>query len=133
MSDNFGVLGEATDVAVATKTVYTCPSGKRAKVKLQAIMQAAANSDVGIIVNGAEVARTGAMTVNHYCFTNGGAGLIRAPGANKPNGQSAAETVQPAPPIYYLNEGDTIQYTVVTAALLAMNFQVVGTEIDLTV
>lgn len=132
MADNLGVLGEASALTVGTTTVYTCPVGKAARVKIQAIFQAAANSDVGILVNGAEVARTGAMTVNYYCFTNGGAGLLRTPGANKPTGVSAAETVQPAPPIYWLSAGDTIQYTVATLALLAMNIQVVGTEIDLS-
>lgn len=132
MSDNFGVLGSASALITGTTTAYTCPANKGAKIRIMAIFQAAANSDVGIVVNGAEVARTGAMTATHYCFTNGGAGLLRAPGAAKPTGVSAAETVQPAPPIYYLSPGQTVQYTVTTLALTAMNFQVVGVEVDLT-
>jgi len=132
MSDNFGVLGEVSGTTVSTHTAYTCPANKAAKVRLMGIWQAAANSDVGVLVNGVEVARTGAMTATHYVFTNGGAGLLSTPGASKPDGTTAGKTVQPADPIYYLSAGDTIQYTVTTTALTAGNLQVVGTEIDLT-
>lgn len=128
--DIIGVLGEASTLTVGTTTAYTCPVGKAAKVKIFAIYQAGNNSDLGILVNGAEVARTGAMTTNHYGFTNGGAGIIRAAATTKPAGTSAAETAQPSAPIYYLSVGDTIQYTVTTQALLAMSFQVVGVEVD---
>lgn len=130
MSDIMGVLGEASTLTVGTTTVYTCPVGKAAKVRLMAIFQSGVNSDVGVMINGIEVARSGAMTNLHYWFTNGGAGLMRAAATTKPTGASAAETIQPAAPIYYLSVGDTIQYTVTTAALLAANAQVVGVEID---
>jgi hypothetical protein len=130
MSDIMGVLGEASTLTVGTTTVYTCPVGKAAKVRLMAIFQSGVNSDVGVLINGIEVARSGAMTNLHYWFTNGGAGLMRAAATTKPTGASAAETIQPAAPIYYLSVGDTIQYTVATAALLAANAQVVGVEID---
>jgi len=132
MSDNFGVLGSSSATVVGTATAYTCPASRAAKVKIMALFQAAANSDVGILVNGVEVARSGAMTVNFYWFTNGGAGLFRAAAATKPTGASAAETIQPAAPIYYLSAGQTIQITIATANLLASSIQVVGTEIDLT-
>lgn len=130
MSDIMGVLGEASTLTVGTTTVYTCPVGKAAKVRLMALFQSGVNSDVGVLINGIEVARSGAMTNLHYWFTNGGAGLMRAAATTKPTGASAAETIQPAAPIYYLSVGDTIQYTVTTAALLAANAQVVGVEID---
>lgn len=130
MSDTMGVLGSASTLTVGTTTVYTCPVGKAAKVKLFAIFQSGVNSDVGILVNGIEVARTGAMTNLHFTFTNGGAGLIRAAATTKPAGTSAAETVQPSAPIFFLSTGQTIQYTVTTAALLACSAQVVGVEID---
>lgn len=133
MADDYGVLGTQTGITVGTHTVYTVPVGHAARVRLQAIWKAASNSDVGILVNGAEVARTGAMTVDHYCYTNGGAGLLVAPGANKPTGATAAATVQPGPAnnTYWLSSGDTIQYTVTTANLQAMAFDVVGTVIEL--
>lgn len=130
MADIIGVLGEASALTVGTTTVYTCPVGKAAKIKLFGIFQSGVNSDVGILVNGVEVARSGAMTNLHYWFTNGGAGLMRAAATTKPTGASAAETIQPAPPIYYLSVGDTVQYTIATANLLAASFQVVGTEVD---
>lgn len=130
MSDIMGVLGEASTLTVGTTTVYTCPVGKAAKVKLMALFQAGVNTDIGILINGIEVARSGAMTNLHYWFTNGGAGLMRAAATTKPTGASAAETIQPAAPIYYLSVGDTIQYTIATAAALAVNAQVVGVEID---
>jgi hypothetical protein len=78
------------------------------------------------------VASTGAMTAANYVYTNGGAGLLAAPGAAFPTGQSAAATTQPGAPIYYLSAGNTIQYIVTTANLQAANCQVVGIEVDLT-
>lgn len=130
MADILGVLGEASALTVGTTTVYTVPVGKAAKVRFMGLFQSGVNSDVGILINGIEVARSGAMTNLHYWFSNGGAGLMRAAATTKPTGASAAETVQPAAPIYYLSVGDTVQYTVATAALLAANAQVVGVEID---
>ncbi len=132
MSDTIGVLGESTATAVATATVYTCPANKRAKVRIMARFQGDTNSQVAILVNGMEVARNTVMTASHYNFTIKGGGMYAYAGgaAAAPTGLANALTVAPADPIYYLNAGDTIQYTVVTAALLAMNCQVVGVEVD---
>lgn len=132
MSDTIGVLGEATATAVATATVYTCPTGKKAKCRLFARFQGDTNSVVAVLVNGMEIARNTVMTANHYNYTIKGGGLFAyaAGNATPPTGLANALTAAPADAIYYLNAGDTIQYTVVTAALLAMNFQVVGIEID---
>ncbi len=132
MSDKIGVLGEASDTTVSTKTVYTCPAGKAARVRIQARFQGDTNSQLAVLVNGMEVARNGAMTANHYNYTIKGGGMFAyaAGNASAPSGLANALTVAPADPIYYLSAGDTIQYTVVTTALLAMNFQVVGSEID---
>lgn len=132
MADTIGVLGSASALTVATTTVYTCPAGKAAKVRLMCLFQGSANSQVAILVNGMEVARNTAMTVNHYNYTIKGGGMYAyaAGNAAAATGLANALTVAPADPIYYLSEGDTIQYTVITAVLLAMNFQVVGVEID---
>lgn len=130
MSDRMGVLGEATGTTVATTTVYTCPADKAAKCKVMFRAQGDTNSVIAILVNGLEVARVAAMTANYYVFSIAGAGLRVAEQAAAPTGIAAGLSVAPADQIYYLNAGDTIQYTVVTAALLAMNFQVVGVEID---
>jgi hypothetical protein len=132
MADNFGVLGSSVATAVATATVYTCPANKAAKVKIMASFQGGAASTISVLVNNVQVALIAAMTVNHFTFTNGGAGLLRAAAATAPTGASAAETVQPAAPIYYLSAGQTVQYTVGATALIAANCQVVGLEVDLT-
>lgn len=132
MTDIVSVLGIATATAVATTTVYTCPANKTAKVRLMARFQGDTNSQVAFLVNGVEIARNAAMTASHYNFTIKGGGLLAyaAGNAAAPSGLANALTVAPADPIYYLDEGDTIQYTVITAALLAMNCQVVGLELD---
>lgn len=132
MADTIGVLGESTATAVATATVYTCPGNKRAKVRLFCRFQGDTNSQVAILVNGMEVARNTVMTTAHYNYTIKGGGIYAyaAGNAAAPTGLANALSAAPADPIYYLNAGDTIQYTVVTAALLAMNFQVVGIELD---
>ena len=132
MSDKIGVLGEATSNVVATTTVYTCPAGKAAKVKLMFIAQGsgAGGTVISILVNGMTVATVAAMTASYYVFSIKGAGLRAAEQAALPIGTTTALTVAPADPIYYLNTGDTIQYTISGAAAISMNFQVVGTEID---
>lgn len=133
MADRIGVLGEATATAVATATVYTCPANKMAKVRLFTRFQGDTNSVVAVLVNGMEIARNTVMTASHYNYTIKGGGLFAYASGNAtpPTGLANALTAAPADAIYYLNAGDTIQYTVVTAALLAMNFQVVGIELDL--
>lgn len=132
MVDGAGVLGSATATAVATATAYTCPANKAAKVQIMARFQGILNSQVAILVNGVEVARNAAMALNDYNWTAKGAGMYQANGAAAPDGTTAAKTVAPSDPVYWLSAGQTIQYTVVTGALLAMNLQVVGIEIDLT-
>lgn len=133
MSDKLGVLGEATATAVATATVYTCPANKAAKVRIMMRFQGDTNSQVAVLVNGMEVARNTAMTATHYNYTIKGGGFFAyaAGNAAAPTGLANALTVAPADPIYYLSPGDTIQYTVITAALTAMNAQVVGIEVDI--
>jgi hypothetical protein len=133
MSDNYGVLGQSSSTAIGTITPYTCPAGKAAKVKLQIVMQFGTNSAVNVRVNGANIAITGAMTLNNYQWTARGVGLFQgAASATAPDGTSEAKTVAPSDGIYYLSQGQTVQYDVATAALLAMNFQIVGTEIQLS-
>lgn len=131
MADNLGVLGSASAITIGTTTVYTCPVGKAARVKIYTIFQGALNSDVGLLVHGSEVARTGAMTASHYCYSNGGAGVWSGDVAAKPDGKTAATTAQPSAPIYWLSAGQTIQYTIATANLLSMGMDVVGVEVAL--
>lgn len=132
MSDRIAALGEASATVVGVATVYTCPASKGAKVKLFARFQGDTNSVVAILVNGLEIARNTVMTASHYNYTIRGGGLFAyaAGNATPPTGLANALTAAPADPTFFLSPGDTIQYQVVTAALLAMNFQVVGVEID---
>lgn len=132
MADNFGVLGGATGIAIGTNTVYVCPANRAAKIKLFGQFQGGAASTIDILVNEIRVASVPAMTAGFWTFTNGGAGLLRAPAATTPTGQSAAETAQPAAAIFYLSAGQTVKYTVGGLALQQANLQVVGVEVDLT-
>lgn len=133
MADTIGVLGESTATTVATTTVFTCPATKAAKVKLMFIAQgsAAGGTIIAILVNGMEVSRVLAMTASFYVFSVKGSGLRAAEQAALPIGTTNPVTVSPADPIYFLNAGDTIQYTISGAAAIAMNFQVVGVAIDI--
>jgi hypothetical protein len=132
MSDNYGVLGQSTAVSMGTVTPYTCPVGKAAKVKLQILTQFGTNSAVNVRVNGVNIAVTGAMTLNNYQYTCRGAGLFQgAAVATAPDGTSISKTLAPSDGIYYLSSGQTVQYDVLTTALVSMNFQVVGTEVQL--
>lgn len=132
MSDKIGVLGEASTLTVGTTTIYTCPAGKAAKCRIFARFQGDTNSQVALTVNGLEVARNTVMTATHYNYTIKGGGMYAyaAGAAAAPTGLANALTAAPADPIYYLNAGDTVTYTVVTAALTAGSFQVVGAEVD---
>jgi hypothetical protein len=132
MSDKMGVLGKASATVVSTATIYTCPAGKAAKGRFFVRFQGGVSSVVALLINGIEVARNTAMTTGHYNYTIKGGGMFAyaAGNATPPTGLANALTCAPADPIYYLNAGDTVQYTVVTADLLAANFQFVGVEID---
>lgn len=132
MSDKIGVLGSNTATVVATATAYTCPVGKAAKVKIMYILQgsAAGGTTFATIVNNAVIATIAAMGLSVYAFTIRGAGLRAAEQATLPTGIGAALTVAPSDGVYQLSAGQTIQYTIGGAAAIAVNFQVIGTEID---
>lgn len=132
MSDKIGVLGEASGTTVGTTTVYTCPTAKAAKGKLMFNLQgnAGGGSIIEWFVNGCSIGKIAAMTASYYVFSIKGAGLRVAEQAAQPTGIGAGLTVAPADQIYFLNAGDTVQYAVSGAALISMNAQFVGTEID---
>jgi hypothetical protein len=133
MADRYGVLASSSAVAVGTTTVYTCPSGKAAKVKLQMLAQGGAASVIFITSGGATLAASAAFTAGHYLWTARGGGLFgQAAGAALPDGLTALKTCAPADQIYYLSAGHSIQFVISGAALQQMNFQVVGTEVQLS-
>lgn len=135
MADKFGVLGTATGKTIGSWTVYTVPPGKAAKLKLFGSFQASGSVGTGTLiieVGGIDVALTGAMTANFTTYTNGGAGLLSAPAAALQDGRTPGTTIQPAPPIYYLSEGQAVRYRVGVADIQNANLQAVGVEVDLT-
>lgn len=133
MADIGGVLGEATVLTVGTHTVYTCPAGKWAKVRImwRALLQN--NGTLAITVNGTVIlgpnVSGGAET--WYSST---AAMYEEMGTptDVPTGDAAATTVAPGPVEYYLSGGDTITYTVGAQDLTACKVQVVGVELDAT-
>lgn len=130
MSNKIGVLGSSTNTVLGTTTVYTCPAAKAAKFRLMFRAQAAANSTLDILVNGMTILSSGALTAANFIWSAKGAGVSGAISATAPTGIGAAQTVAPADQIYYLSTGQTVQYTIGTLAMTAMNMQVVGAEID---
>jgi len=136
MSDKIGVLGEVVDAAgsrtIGAHTVYTCPSGKAAKVKLMWVGKAGADSlgDLSFTVNGILVASwLDLVTVEWFHSTS--TILIQDNSITAaPTGATALLTVAPAPFEYYLSAGDTVVYTIATTAMNEMACQVVGTEVD---
>ena len=114
MSDQIGVLGEATTATAATTTVYTCPAAKAARGKIMwsgLSHGSTGTGDLTLTVNGINVAVVLNMTA-------------------APTGATALLTVAPAPFEYFLSAGDTVTYTVGTLTMQSLNVQFVGTEID---
>jgi hypothetical protein len=112
--------------------VYTVPSGKAARVKIMwagASHASTATGDLTITVNGINVAVILNMTAARFLHSNSTL-LVNPETAAAPTGATALLTVSPAPFEYYLSAGDTVTYTVGTLTMVAMNMQVVGTEID---
>ena len=135
MADIIGVLGEATTTTVGTTTVYTCPSGKAAKFRIFWAGEAHASTSTGdltITVNGIVVAEKLNLP-NGEQFWSNSTTILHDPSVSvNPDGSTAALTASPAPQEYYCSAGDTVTYTIGTLAQVAMNMQVVGSEVDVT-
>lgn len=132
MADIIGVLGEASTLTAGVTVVYTCPASKAAKVKIMwsgASHASNSTGDLTITVNGIAVAVILNMTAARFLHSNSTL-LVNPETAAAPTGATALLTVVPAPFEYYLSAGDTVSYTIGTDAMVAMNMQVVGTEID---
>lgn len=134
MSDKMGILGRTTDATVGTKTVYTCPASKAAKVRLEfyGLNAGVGNATLTINVASIPVMASGNVAINNYIYSIGDAvGLLSSGGvAAAPDGTTVAKTVQPAKPIYYLSAGDVITATVGTNAFANLQVRVVGIETD---
>lgn len=127
MSAVFGVLGESTVATATTTTVYTVGAGKRAKIKLMFYGVAQANSTISVSINGCPIFTSAALTATHGVGTTTSV-MLTAQAAASWDGTSATKAVGLGPNEFYLNEGDTVTYTIGTLAFSSMNFQVVGVE-----
>lgn len=132
MADIIGVLGESSNVAIGTYTVYTVPAGKAAKGRFMYRMQAGAGgaSAMSITMNGIVLFLKPATTANHFIFSGSASSMLT--GATAPTGADAATTVAPGPSEYYLSAGDIMQYTIAGEAMALANVQFVGVEVDVT-
>lgn len=127
MTAAYGVLGEATTATATTTTVYTVGAGKRAKIKLFYYGVAGANSTLSVSINGVPIFTSAALTATHGVGSTTSV-MLTAQAAASWDGTSATKAVGLGPNEYYLNEGDTVSYTIGTLAFSSMNFQVVGVE-----
>lgn len=134
MTDIIGVLGESTTsniTAGSSYTAYTVPAGKSAKVRMQYRGQAAtgaATAGIELTVNGVVVGKKTGIAADNYVWST--KALLVNVSASEPTATSDATTVAPAPYDYYLSAGDTVRFKPLAADWQAMNFQVVGTEVD---
>jgi len=129
MSDRIGVLDEKSVATVGVTTVYTCPSGKAAKVKCMYRGAAGSSSTLKVTVNGIDIFLTGALTSGNISYSSTSL-MHQAGAASTIDGSADGKVVAPGPKEFYLSAGDTISYEIGTAAFSSMNFQVVGSEID---
>lgn len=129
MSDKIGVLDEKAVATVGVTTAYTCPSGKAAKVKIMYRGAAGASSTLKVTVNGIDIFLTGALTSGNISHSTT-ALMHNTQAASAIDGSADAKCVAPGPKEFFLSAGDTVSYEIGTAAFSSMNFQVVGSEID---
>ena len=127
MADRFGVLDAASGVTVATHTAYTCPTGCSAKVRLMYRGVAGANSTLSILVNGMAIMLSGALSSGNVSYSSVSK-LHTSDAAASIAGSADGTTIAPFQRDYFLSAGDTVQYTIGTAAFSSMDFQVVGIE-----
>lgn len=132
MTDKIGVLGEQNAITVGSHTVYQCPAGKGARVKLFFRGQAGAGGllTFALTVNGITVMTTAALTASHH-FWSSTAQLFKSQAA-VPNGAALADVPSNSPMDWYLTEGDTITYAIGGESAISCNVQAVGSEIDIT-
>lgn len=129
MTDRLGVLGINSDVAVGTYTSYTVSPSQAAKVRVQFRGVAGSASTLSVKINGCDIFDTAALTVGNISYSS--SQIIHASSAASGiDGSTDAKTVAPFNREYMLSEGDTVTYTIGTAAFTAMNFQTIGVALD---
>lgn len=130
MADRIGVLDAASGVTVATHTAYTVPAGGAAKVRFMYRGVAGTNSTLSVLINGMIVFLSGALTSGNVSYSSVSKAHTSDAAASIA-GSADGTTIAPFQRDYFLSAGDTVQYTIGTAAFSSMDFQVVGTEVVL--
>lgn len=130
MADRIGVLDAVSAVTVATQTAYTVPAGCAAKVRIQFRGVAGTNSTLAILINGMTVMTSAALTSGNVSYSTYSV-MHKSDAAASIVGSADSSTIAPFQREYFLSAGDTVQYTIGTAAFSVMDFQVVGTEVVL--
>lgn len=130
MADRIGVLDAASGVTVATHTAYTVPAGCSAKVRFMYRGVAGSNSTLSVLINGMAVFLTAALTSGNVSYSSVSKAHTSDAAASIV-GSADGTTIAPFQRDYFLSAGDTVQYTIGTAAFSSMDFQVVGTEVVL--
>ena len=151
MAAKIGVLGESTFTAVSTVTIYTCPSSKASRVRVQFVTEGGAGDyNYALLIGspGNELTFCIHMTSGDDAWS--GVKAIGTPdpalsllgeqlGKQEGNDFIDMEAtdantndflVAPLPSDYYLNDGDTVRCTVDETALVDHVIQVVGVEDD---
>ena len=128
MTDLVGVLDASSTVTAATTTVYTVPAGHAAKVRVMFRGTAGVNSTLAVLINGMTVFTSAALTSGTVSYSTYSI-WHKNDAAASIVGSNDTSTIAPFQREYFLSAGDTVQYTIGTAAFSAMDFQVVGTQV----
>ncbi len=132
MSDTLGVLGRAAVAAQGVQTVYECPAGFGAKVKLQYRGVAGSGSTLAAIVAGMTLFQSGSLTAGHIQYSAYSAAYNNATAAGQINGASDAAIVAPFQREYMLKAGDQVKYSIAGADYASFQMDVIGVAADLS-
>jgi len=151
MAPKIGVLGESTFTSVSTVTLYTVPSDKAARVRVQFVTEGGAGAYAYCLLIGSPGNEfTMALHPSSGNDVFSGVASIATPDPalsllgvqigkqegntfldlEDPGGTANDWFVCPLPADYYLNDGDTVRCRVDTTALVDHVIQVVGVEDD---
>ena len=144
MAAKIGILAESTTATAGTTTVYTVPADKAARVRFMFQMDAGDNARQFAVHVGAPSAQTiiaratadnaevwTGCTISTNVFKPSEVGfqdLAVVWGTNTVT--SDKDLVAPLAIDLFLSTGDTVKYTISTAAVNAILFHVVGVEDD---
>ena len=130
MADAIGVLDATAAVAVGTTIAYTVPAGHAAKVRVMFRGTAGTNSTLAVKINDMTVFTSAALTSGTISYSTYSI-WHKNDAAASIVGSADASTIAPFQREYFLSAGDTVKMIIGTADFSAMDFQVVGTQVQL--